>query len=425
MKLLIKNSRLVDPFNKIDEKQDILLENTKIAKISKNIKEKTDEIIEAEGKIVMPGLVDMHVHLREPGREDKETIESGTRAALKGGVTSILAMPNTSPSIDSAESVKLLKSIIKKTAKTDVFIAGAITVGRLGRELTDIASLKKEGVLALTDDGSSVDDDKLFLQALKKAKEQKILIICHSEDRMLSNQGVVNLGLISTMLGLRGISKESEYKRVERDIKLAEKTKAALHIAHVSCKESVEIITKAKKKGVKVSAETAPHYFTLTQECCQSYDTNTKVNPPLRSKEDMAAIKKALAEGIIDVIATDHAPHTEAEKEVEFDSAPFGIIGLETVLTLSFMELVDKKVISMLQLAEKLSLNPAKILGIERRKLCVGQPADIVIFDPEKEWVFKKEEILSRSKNSPFINWHLKGKVAYTIARGKVVYKEE
>lgn len=423
MKLLIKNGWVIDPANKIDETTDIFVENAKIIKIAKTIKDKADEIIDASGKIVMPGLVDMHTHLREPGREDKETIETATKAALKGGITSVLAMPNTAPPIDSAANVKLLKSIIKKTAQANVFIAGAITLGRLGRELANISDLKKEGVLAITDDGSSVDDDKLFLKALKKAREEKLLVICHSEDTKLSDKGVVNLGIISTKLGLRGILKESEYKRVERDIKLAEEAKAAVHIAHVSCKESVAIIAWAKKKGIKVTADTAPHYFTLSEECCQSYDTNTKMNPPLRSQEDVAAIKQGLAEGIIDAIATDHAPHTEAEKEVEFDMAPFGIIGLETMLALSVMELVDKKIINLWQLVEKLCLKPAKILGIEKGTLGVGTDADIVIFDPAKEGVFKKEEILSKSKNSPFINWRLKGKVEYTILEGKIVYE--
>ena len=423
MLLLIKNGHVVDPANKIDGNYDILVENNKISKVAKEIKDKADKIIDAVGKVIMPGLVDMHVHLREPGREDRETISSGTKAALRGGVTSVLAMPNTSPVIDSKETAKLLNKIIKETAQVNVFIAGAITVSQQGKELVDFSSLKKEGAIAFTDDGFSVDDDVLFLKALKKAKEQKTLIICHSEDKALSNKGVVNLGFISTKLGLRGISKESEYKRVERDIKLAQKTGAAVHIAHVSTKESVEIIASAKKKGIKVTSETAPHYFSLSEDCCQSYDTNCKINPPLRTKEDVTALKEALAKGIIDAIASDHAPHTEAEKEVEFDLAPFGIIGLETILALSFMELVDKKIISLSQLVEKLSLNPSKILGIKKGTLGVGSDADILIFDPNKERVFKKEEIVSKSKNSPFVSWNLKGKVEWTICNGKVAYE--
>ncbi len=425
MKLLIKNGQVVDPANKVDEIYDILLENARISKVSKGIKDKADEIIDASGKVVMPGIVDMHIHLREPGREDKETVFSATKAALKGGVTSVLAMPNTNPCMDSVENIKLLKAIIKKTAQANVFISGAITKGRLGKELTDFSSLKKEGAVAFTDDGSSIDDEALFLKALKKSREQKLLIICHSEDTKLSHKGVVNLGIISTMLGLRGISQESEYERVKRDINLAKKANAPVHIAHVSCKESVDIIARAKKQGVKVTCETAPHYFSLRQECCKTYDTNTKINPPLRSKEDVEAIKEGLAKGIIDVIASDHAPHTEAEKDVEFDFAAFGIVGLETSLSLSLMELVDKKIITLSKLVEKLSLNPAKILGIEKGTLSAGGDADITIFDPAKEWVLKKEEILSKSKNSPFINWNLKGKVTHTICSGKIVYEEK
>jgi len=273
---------------------DILIENNKIAKVAKNISKPTEKIIDAQDKIVMPGLVDMHVHLREPGREDKETIASGTKAALKGGVTSVLAMPNTQPSIDCSENVSLLKSIIKDTAKANIFMAGTITIGRLGKELSDIAQLKKEGVIAITDDGSSVDDEELFQEALRLAKENKVLVICHCEDKSLSAGGVVNLGFTSTRLGLRGIPKESEYKRVERDILLAEKVGTPVHIAHISCKESVELIAKAKKKGTKVTCETAPHYFSLSEEALLGYDTNMKVNPPLRDKSDVAGLRQGL-----------------------------------------------------------------------------------------------------------------------------------
>jgi len=294
MRLLIKNGHIVDPANNLDGVMDILIENNKIAKVAKNISKPTEKIIDAQDKIVMPGLVDMHVHLREPGREDKETIASGTKAALKGGVTSVLAMPNTQPSIDCSENVSLLKSIIKDTAKANIFMAGTITIGRLGKELSDIAQLKKEGVIAITDDGSSVDDEELFQEALRLAKENKVLVICHCEDKSLSAGGVVNLGFTSTRLGLRGIPKESEYKRVERDILLAEKVGTPVHIAHISCKESVELIAKAKKKGTKVTCETAPHYFSLSEEALLGYDTNMKVNPPLRDKSDVAGLRQGL-----------------------------------------------------------------------------------------------------------------------------------
>jgi len=423
MKMLIKNGRVVDPANNLDEITDILIEDSKIARVAKNIKVDVDNTIDASGKIVLPGLVDMHVHLREPGREDKETVCSGTKAALKGGITSVLAMPNTTPAIDSAENIKLLKEIIKKSAKGNVFISAAITKGRLGKELVDIAALKQAGAVAITDDGSSVDDQRVFSEALEKAKKSGLLVIAHCEDKKLSNSGVINLGFISTKLGLRGISKESEYLRIQRDIALAQKAGTAIHIAHVSCKESVEIISKAKKAGVQVTCETCPHYFALSEEDIVDYDTNMKINPPLRAKEDVAAIKAGLKNGIIDVIASDHAPHTENEKDIEFDRAEFGKIGLESGLAVSIMELIDKKILDWPGLVRKIALNPAKILGIKKGALSVGSDADITIVDVAKEFILTKESVISKSKNSPFINKKVKGLVEYTICNGKVAYQ--
>lgn len=423
MKILIKNGRIIDPANNIDGILDILIENSKISKVAKNIKNSAEKIIDATNKIIIPGLVDMHVHLRQPGREDKETVESATAAALKGGVTSLLAMPNTAPAIDCVENVALLKEIIQKTAVADVFIAAAITKGRLGRELTDIANLKKQGVLAITDDGVSVDDQELLLKALKLAQEQKVLVICHCEDKALSGQGVINLGIISTRLGLRGISKESEYKRIERDIQLAEKVGAPIHIAHISCQESLEIIAKAKVKGIKVTCDATPHHFSLTEEAVVGYDTNMKMNPPLRTKQDVEAIRQGLKNGTIDVIASDHAPHTENEKDIEFERAEFGVIGLETELAVSITELVHTGLLDWKAWVEKLALNPAKILGIDKGTLRQGKDADIVVVSPDKEWIVQKEEFVSKSKNSPFIGRKLKGLVEYTICRGKLAYK--
>ncbi len=425
MKLLIKNGHVVDPANNIDEIRDILVEDSKIFKVAKDINEKADRIIDATARIVMPGVVDMHVHLREPGREDKETICTGTKAALKGGVTSILAMPNTQPSIDCASSAKLLKDIIKRSATSNVFFAGAITKGRSGKELVDIAKLKKEGIIAISDDGASVDDQNLFLKALKEAKKNKVIVISHCEDKSLSKNGVVNLGIISTRLGLRGISKESEYSRVERDINLAQKADATIHIAHVSCKESVELLAKAKKKGIRVSGETAPHYFYYSQDALLSYDTNMKINPPLRTNEDVDALKQGLRDGTIDCIASDHAPHTENEKMVEFDRAEFGSIGLETELAVSNLGLVQRGLLTWSQLVEKLSVNPAKILGIDKGTLAKGKDADIIIVSPDKEWQVEKDTIVSKSKNSCFLGKKLKGVVEYTILAGKISYKRE
>lgn len=424
MKMLIKNGRVIDPANNRDEVCDVLIENSIISKVAKNIRNNNlDNIIDAQNKIVMPGLVDLHVHLREPGREDKETIASGTRAALKGGVTSVLAMPNTNPAIDCARNAELLKNIIAKTAQAHVFIAAAITQGRLGQELTDIAKLKKAGVMAISDDGASVDSDKLMLEAFKIAKKEKVLLTCHCEDRALSKGGVVNLGITSTRMGLRGISGDSEYRRVQRDIELAARAKAGLHIAHVSCRKSVEIIAQAKKKGIKVTCETTPHHFSLSEEVVWGFDTNLKVNPPLRSKDDLLALRQGLADGTIDAIASDHAPHTENEKEIEFERAEFGVIGLETMLSVSITELLNTGLLDGKELVKKLALNPAKILGLDKGTLSVGADADLAIVSLDKEWLVEKSSFVSKSKNSAFLGRRLKGVVEYTLCSGKLAYK--
>jgi dihydroorotase len=424
MKILIKNGQVVDPANNTSEVLDILVKDSKIDKVAKNIKENNSvEVIDAKDKIVMPGIFDMHVHLREPGREDKETISSATQAGLKGGVTSVLAMPNTMPAIDSLASIRLLKELIAKSAHADVYISGTITKNRLGQKLSDISVLKKEGAIAITDDGSSVDNADIFLKALKKAKQAKLLMICHCEDKSLSRRGVVNRGFVSTILGLRGIPRESEYKRVQRDIDLARKVGVPLHIAHISCKESVEIIACAKKKNVLVTCETAPHYFCLDETLLTDYDTNLKINPPLRTKQDLEAIKQGLKNGVIDVIASDHAPHTENEKDIEFELAEFGSVGLETILAASISELIPANILTWLELAKKLCLNPAKILKMDKGSLREGAIADIIIVDPHKEWLVKKEDFISKSKNSAFIGKKLKGSLDYTIYKGNIVFR--
>jgi dihydroorotase len=421
---LIKNGRVIDPANKIDGIFDILISGGKIEEMGKDLSGKA-ELIDAKGMIVVPGLVDMHTHLREPGREDEETILTGTLAAIKGGFTSIACMPNTEPPLDNPAIVRSLKDVIKKDARANVFIIGSITEGRAGKRATDFHKMKKGGAVAVSDDGSSVDDEMVMSGALEQSKEEELLIIAHCEDRKISGDGVMNHGFTATKLGLKGIPSGSEYERVKRDIELAKKASARLHIAHVSAKESVDIIRRAKAEGVKVTAETAPHYFTLTEECCAAYDTNTKMNPPLRSKEDVEELKRGLKDGTIDVIATDHAPHTDSEKDVEFAFAPFGIIGLETALSLSAMELVDKKVLSWPELIIKMSVNPSKILGLDRGSLKKGSIADIVIIDPGREYTYTKDSILSRSKNSPFINWVLKGKVLKVFVGGELVLDGE
>lgn len=423
-KILIKHARTIDPANKLDAIRDILIEGAKISQVAGKIAARADRVIDASDKIVIPGIIDMHVHLREPGREDKETIASGTMAAVKGGVTTVLAMPNTQPAIDSLENIGILKKIINQTAKATVLIVAAITKARLGKELVDIAKLKQAGVIAISDDGTSVDDAGLFLRALRQARKTQTLVICHCEDKVISGQGVVNLGLISTRMGLRGIPKAAEYQRVQRDIQLAKKAGARIHIAHLSCRESVAIVAKAKKSGIRVSAETAPHYYTFSEEAAVGYDTNMKMNPPLRSKDDLEALRQGLRDGTIDVIASDHAPHTENEKDIEFDRAEFGVIGLETELAVSITELVETGILSWPELVAKLTMMPAKILGINKGTLSPGVAADLVVVDPYKEWVVKKEEIISQSKNSPFLGRRLKGVIEYTFSAGEIVYAQ-
>lgn len=415
MRVLIKKGKIVGQKQKLNE-SDILIEQGKIIKIAADLNaENADKIIEAKNKIIMPGIIDMHVHLREPGREDKETIASGTKAALAGGVTSVLAMPNTEPPTDSAEFVKFIKDKIKDQAQVEVLLAAAITKGRKGEELVDIERLAQQGVKAITDDGDSVDDSNLMLQAFKQAAKNNIIVICHSEDKTLSKKGVLNLGFSSTCLGLRGIPKSAEFKRVARDIKLAEEAKARVHIAHVSCRESVEIIAEAKKRGVRVTAETAPHYFSLSEKDIWDFDTNKKINPPLRKEEDILSIKKALAEGVIDVIASDHAPHTENEKDIEFERAEFGTIGLETELAVAFTELIEKNFLSWQDLVDKFRINPAQILGLKKGLIEKGAAVDLIVFNPNQEWEVTKKHFISKSKNSCFLGKKLKGKIEHVF----------
>jgi len=418
--MIIKNGHIIDPANKRDGVFDILIKGGRIEKVERVIKAKDEDIVDADGKIVSPGLIDMHVHLREPGREDNETVASGTAAAAAGGITSVCAMPNTQPAMDSAANIKGLKRIIKKDALCNVFIIGAITLDRMGERLTDMEAMRGEGVTALSDDGDTIQDEVLMLNAFKSAKKNGLLLISHCEDKGISKNGVVNEGIIATKLGLRGIPREAEYGFVERDIRLAGKAGARLHIAHVSCKESVDIIRKAKKKGVAVTAETAPHYFSLDEDACVTYDTRAKMNPPLRSAEDVKAVKRGLRDGTIDAIASDHAPHGKHEKEIEFELAAFGIIGLETSLALAAAHLAGEEGFSWARLIELMSVNPARILGLGGKgRLSPGMDADITIIDPQRAWIYAKDSIKSKSKNSPFIGRRFKGKAETAIVGGR------
>ena len=421
MKTLIKNGRIIDPSQGIDKISDVLIENGKIAAIKKNITSSADKTIDAKGLIVCPGLVDMHTHLREPGEESKETILTGSQAAIAGGFTTICAMPNTNPPCDNAELVNFILEKAKKT-KTNILPIGTITKGRKGKELANIIELKEAGCIAISDDGDSVANSGLMRRALEYASMADILVISHCEDKFLALNGVMHEGYWSTRLGLPPIPSKSESIIVDRDIQLAELTGAKLHIAHVSTAKSVEIIRHAKKRRVNVTAEVTPHHFSLTDETVKDYNTLCKVNPPLRTADDVKAIKKALKDGTIDAIATDHAPHLETEKLREINHAPFGMIGLETALSLAIMNLIDTKVLTWPELITKLSTNPCKILNYNRGTLKPGSIADITIIDPNKKWEYKRENIKSKSANSPFIGCKLKGFINSVLISGKIVF---
>lgn len=424
MQILIKNGRVIDPSSDIDTPLSVLIENGKIKALEKNIKASSDtKIIDASGKIVVPGLIDMHVHLREPGYEHKETIYTGTLAAAYGGFTTIACMPNTNPVIDNQAVVEFIISKAKKEGFVNVLPIGCITKGQKGEELSEIGELVNSGVVAISDDGEPVMNASLMKAALEYSKMFNLLVISHAEDKNLSLKGSMNEGFTSTKLGLTGIPRIAEEVMIARDILINEYTKGKLHIAHISTKNSVDIIRQAKERGIKVTAEVTPHNFTLTDKCLEEFNTNFKMNPPLREKYDLEAIKSGLADGTIDVIASDHAPHNIVYKDTEFDLASFGIIGLETSLPLS-LQLVHKKILSLNELIKKMSLNPAKILNIDKGTLTPGKDADITIIDLNKEFIVDITSFKSRSHNSPFNGLKLKGKAWMTIVSGKIVYPE-
>ncbi len=433
MRILIENGHIVDPSQEIDCKGDILIENKKIKQIwlynQKNTKghkeissfkkDPTIKILDASGLYILPGLIDMHAHLRDPGYEYKENIRTGTNAAIKGGFTTVCAMPNTDPINDNDV---VTNYIIKKSQEEgfcSVLPIGAITKKSMGEELAELGMMAEAGAVAFSDDGRPVMNSLIMRRALEYCRPFNVPIISHAEDIYLSDNGVMNEGNLSTLLGLKGIPSFAEEIMVARDILLAKLTKGKLHIAHVSTKGSVQLIRRAKKEGIELTSETCPHYFTLTEETVKGYNTNAKVNPPLRTEADIIAIKEAIADGTIDVIATDHAPHHRDEKLQEFDKAPFGISGLETALSLS-LKLVHEGVITLYKLVERMALLPAKILNIEKGTLKIGSDAELVILDLNKEWQVNPDKFISLGKNTPFINMTLKGIPIITICRGKV-----
>ncbi len=425
MSILIKGGRIIDPSQGIDQKGNVLIENGKIKSFPKTTKkfesDKKVKVIDAKGKVISPGFVDIHVHLREPGFEHKENISTGCKSAAAGGFTTIVCMPNTNPVNDNASVTEYIFLKARTEGIVNVFPIGAITKGQKGESLAQIGEMYEAGCVGVSDDGMPVMNSKVLRHAMEYVQAFDIPVISHAEDVNLSGAGVMNEGEVSTQLGLAGIPCASEDIIVSRDITVAELTGARLHICHVSTAGSVRLIRAAKKRGVKVTAEATPHHFILTDNAVKQYDTNAKMNPPLRSETDRLAVIEGLKDDTLDAIATDHAPHSEDEKKVEFDLAPFGIVGLETALPLS-LKLVEDGELSLERVISKLTNVPSDILNLGKGTLKEGSAADVVIFDPEKEIIVDKNQFHSKAKNSPFDGWKLKGSIEHTIVNGKVIY---
>lgn len=425
MSILVKNGRVIDPDTKRDGKFDLLIDDGKIQKVDEKIEEKADEVIDAEGCYVMPGLIDMHVHLRDPGLTYKESVETGARAAARGGITTVVAMPNTKPVTDDRDRVGYVMHKAEMLAPIHVLQTGTVTKGMAGKEITDISEMVKAGAPAITEDGKSVMDSGVYRDAMREAKKAGIPVLAHCEDMNLVQGGVVNADANMEALGLKGISNAVEDIIVARDIMLAAETGVHLHLCHCSTKGSVEMVRQAKAAGISVSAEVCPHHFTLSTDDIKKPDANFKMNPPLRTKEDVEALKAGLKADIMEVISTDHAPHSAEEKRKPMETAPFGIVGLETSVPLTITELVDKGILTPMQMAEKMSYNPARILGLDRGSLAEGKPADVTIIDPEAEYTIHASEFVSKGKNTPFDGRKVKGRVMATICDGKTVYQFE
>ncbi len=420
--MIIKNGRVIDPASRTDDRLDVRIENDAIADVSRAISaRKGDRVIDASGCIVLPGLIDMHVHFREPGREDVETIYSGSKVAAKSGFTTVCTLPNTNPVIDNQALVRFIRLEAEK-GPINVFPIATVSKGRKGEEISEMGELINAGAVGFTDDGLPVMSSILMRRALEYSRMFDVPIIAHAEDLELSEEGIMNEGKNSTLLGLKGIPKESEEVMIARDVILTRLTGGRLHVAHVSSGGSVEIIRRAKEDGIRVTCETAPHYFSLTDDAVAEYLSMAKMKPPLRTEEDRRAVVEGLRNGIIDVIATDHAPHSLNEKMQELEYAPFGIIGLETAVPLIITVLVRANGFSFHEAFEKVTVNPARILKFDRGELKPGKAADITIINPDKKIVVNDEFILSKCKNSPFIGMELYGSVEYTLCGGNLVY---
>lgn len=422
MNILIKNGRILNPADNEDFTGDIMIEEDKIVSVGKNIPDDNCKIIDASGCYVMPGFIDLHVHLRDPGLEYKETLATGARAAACGGFTTICPMPNTKPPTDTPDKVKDIVKRAESESPVNILPIGAVTIGMKGEEITDIEGMKKAGVCGISEDGKSVMKSGIYRKAMRIAANSGVPVMAHCEDINLVEGGVINAGKKADELGLKGISNAVEDIIAARDILLAKETGVRLHLCHCSTKDSVKMVELAKQDGLLVTAEACPHHFTLCDEDIKENNGNYKMNPPLRSRNDMEALKEGLKNGIIDVISTDHAPHSKEEKSGGFENSPFGIVGLETAAALTMTELVDKGYLTPLQMAEKMSYNPAKVLGIDKGIIAEGKTADIVVFNPDEEYKIDINTFESKGKNTPFNGRSVKGKVKYTICGGNIVY---
>lgn len=426
MNLIIKNGRVLDPANAIDGVRDLYVKDGVIAAVCKEGETYAlpgADVIDAKGMYVMPGLIDLHVHFREPGFEYKETIKTGSKSCAKGGFTGVCPMPNTKPVIDSAETVRFEVEKAKAVSPIHIYPVGAVTLGQNGVEPTDVAAMKEAGIYAISEDGKSVMNSLVYREGMMRAKENDIVVMAHCEDKNLVGKGAINAGPVARKIGVEGIPNAVEDIIVARDILLAKETGARLHLCHCSTADSVEMVRKAKADGVKVTAEVCPHHFSMTCDEITSDDANFKMNPPLRTKQDVQALIEGLADGTIDTISTDHAPHSAEEKKRGIATAPFGIVGSETAVCLTITHLVRPGYLTPLQMAERMSMTPAKVIKVDRGTLGVGKAADITIIDPEAHYTIDASTFVSKGHNTPFNGKEVYGRVMYTIVDGNVVYK--
>jgi dihydroorotase len=421
--LLIKNGRVIDPANQLDRMCDVLIADGRVAEVGNlngAVEKSVARVIDATGKLVTPGLIDIHVHFRDPGDEEEETIASGSTAAVAAGFTSVVCMPNTNPAIESETDVEYVHRKGRQTRKTHVYIMGAITKKREGVELAEMGMMAEAGARGFTDDGNGVQNSAVMLHAMKYAKMFDVVIAQHCQDNSFAGNGVMNAGYCSTVLGLPGMDALAEESMLWRDLQLVRKTQGRYHAQHISTSGSVELIRQAKKDSLPVSCEVTPHHLLLTEECCCTYDTNYKVSPPLRGQKDVDALKEAIREGLVDALASDHAPHLQSEKELEFLAAPFGIASLECALGLYVRALIEPKILDWPGLIRLMTVNPGRIIGIDKGTLTPGRQGDVTIIDPDTEWQIDANNFLSKSRNCPYHGWKIRGKVEKTIVGGEV-----